>query len=340
MKIAVIGATGAVGREIIKDLEDSDIKDIQLVALASPRSHGEVLSFRGQSITVKAYELELLKDCPYVLMSSGGSFSKEHSQKIAALGCVVIDNSSAWRMDANTPLIVPEVNAHELAHFKKGVIANPNCSTIQMVVALAPLEAHFGLEQVQVSTYQAVSGTGQKGIKELSDQMQAFYKFQECTPQVYEHPIAFNLIPYIGPIDSSTGYCEEELKMIYETRKIMNLPNLEVLPTTIRVPVFSCHSESVCVKLKRKVTRNEVIEVLSKGEGLHYVADEDRLSFPTPQHVAQHQGVYVSRVRMLQKAGQQQEGSEWVQFWNVADNLKKGAATNAVQIFEYLYRRA
>lgn len=333
MKIAVVGATGAVGREILVDLEESSIPNIEIFAFASPRSAGEVLSFRGQAITVRAFSLEAIKDCPYVLMSAGKDFSKASAQSIAKQGAVVIDNSSAWRMDPQHLLVVPEVNGHMLKGFKQGVIANPNCSTIQMVLALAPLKQAFGLDMVQVATYQSVSGTGQKGIKQLSDELHAHFKFEEAGLKTYEHPIAFNVIPYIGAIDD-TGYCEEELKMIYETRKIMESPALDILPTTARVPVFNCHSEAITVKLSRPTTRQELVQVLSTAKGLDYISDEARLEFPTALRTVGQKGVYVCRARLL--LTHDNPTSLWVQFWNVADNLKKGAATNAVQILEHL----
>ncbi|MBP6217181.1 MAG: aspartate-semialdehyde dehydrogenase [Oligoflexales bacterium] len=337
MKIAVVGASGAVGREILAELEESALvpKTAEVIALASPRSDGERLKFRGKTLTVRAFQLEAVQGCSFVLMSAGKEFSKEWSPKIAQLGAYVIDNSSAWRSHRDIPLVVPEVNQEVLKGYKPGIIANPNCSTIQMVVALDPLKKAYGLEMVQVATYQSVSGSGQKGITELSEGMKASFKFERAVPSLYEHPIAFNLIPYIGSIDDVTGYCEEELKMIQETRKILSDEDLPVLPTTVRVPVFHCHAEAVTVKLSCPVSREELIARLSQSKGLSFVADSERLNFPNPLTIAQKSGVYVCRARLLQTADGKQR-SDWVQFWNVADNLKKGAATNAVQILESL----
>ena len=330
MKVAIIGATGAVGREMISDLEESSIKDIEVSLFASQRSAGEMLTFRGKSRDVKAFQLESLRGFDYCLMSAGGAFSRQNAKLIAEMGVTVIDNSSAWRMVDGIPLVVPEVNAGVLRGLPKGsIIANPNCSTIQMVVALKPLLDAFGLEQVQVSTYQSVSGTGQKGIKELSGQIESSFKFGDVKPQVYAQPIAFNVLPAIDVLDNA-GHCFEEEKMIRETRKIFGNPQLEILATTVRVPVYHCHSESVAVKLSRKVSRKEAVEVMASFSGITMHKADDHAEFPTPRAVAGDRGVHVARVRTPIDLAV----SEWLQFWVVADNLKKGAATNAVQILE------
>lgn len=330
MKVAIIGATGAVGREMLSDLEDSKIKDIQIGFFASQRSAGEMLTFRGRSFEVKAYQLNELKGFDVCLLSAGGAFSKQNAKAISELGVTVIDNSSAWRMTEDVPLVVPEVNPKALSGLPKGsIIANPNCSTIQMVVALKPLLDAFGIEDVHVSTYQSVSGTGQKGIKELANQVEASFKFSEPKTQVYAQPIAFNILPAIDVLDGH-GHCYEEEKMVRETRKIFALPNLVVLATTVRVPVYHCHGEAVSVKLSRKISRKEAIAAMSSFVGLTMHLEDDHGSFPTPRKVAGDRGVHVARVR----TPIDQESSPWIQFWVVADNLKKGAATNAVQILE------
>jgi aspartate-semialdehyde dehydrogenase len=243
----------------------------------------------------------------------------------------VIDNSSAWRMDPDTALVVPEVNGHQLKADKPQIIANPNCSTIQMVVALKPLADHFGLELVQVATYQSVSGTGQKGIAELASQLEAQMKFQDMEAKVYAQPIAFNLLPGIDVFDSA-GHCYEEVKMVQETRKIMNLPNLDVLASTVRVPTFHCHGEMVTVKLKKAITRSEALDAFRDAAGLVLNEKDEHAAQPTPRTATGDGRVFVSRVRLQHG----QTSSPWLQFWNVADNLKKGAATNAVQILETL----
>ncbi len=333
MKIAIVGATGAVGREMVLDLEESSLKDIDLKLFASPRSQGTKIDFRGKSHTVEAFSLERLAGIPFVLMSAGGSFSKEHSPGLVAQGSTVIDNSSAWRMDENVPLVVPEVNRAVLKPHHPRIIANPNCSTIQMVVALKPLFDRFGLDMVQVSTYQSVSGTGQKGIAELSAQVEAQLKFKDIKPQVYAQPIAFNCIPAIDVFHPS-GSCNEEIKMVRETQKIMGMPSLSVMATTVRVPTFNCHGETVSARLGKAVTRDELLAAFQAGEGLVLVPEDDYASLPTSRTVAHDRRVFVSRVRLPYG----QTSSHWVQFWNIADNLKKGAATNAVQILEEILK--
>jgi len=331
VKVAIVGATGAVGREMVKDLEASKIKDIEVSMWASPRSAGARIPFRGQSYDVKPYETASLKGIPYVLMSAGGSFSREHAKALVAQGTTVIDNSSTWRMDDSVALVVPEVN---LSHIKgKGpqIIANPNCSTIQMVVALKPLHDRFGLKMVQVSTYQSVSGTGQKGIAELAQQLEAQFKFQTLEPKVYAQPIAFNCLPGIDVFDDQ-GHVYEEVKMVKETRKIMGLPDLEVLSATVRVPTFHCHGETVNVLLGRAISREEALAAFEGADGVVLVRNDDHKSQPTPRTAVGDPRVFVSRVRLPYGV----KSSAWLQFWNVADNLKKGAATNAVQILEAL----
>ncbi len=334
VKVAIVGATGAVGREMVKDLEDSSLTDIDLSLYASPRSAGSRVQFRDKTQEVQAFSVEKLKGVAYVLMSAGGGFSREFSRALVAQGSTVIDNSSAFRMDEGSPLIVPEVNGDLLLRdATPKIIANPNCSTIQMVVALKPLADHFGLELVQVSTYQSVSGTGQKGMSELAEQLEARFKFQPVEPKVYAQEIAFNMIPAIDVFDGD-GHCYEEVKMVKETRKIMNLPSLEILSSTVRVPTFNCHGETVLVKLSRAVTREEAFLALESGKGLVVVRDDDHKELPTPKTVTGDPRVFVSRVRLMYGS----KSSPWVQFWNVADNLKKGAATNAVQILETLLK--
>jgi aspartate-semialdehyde dehydrogenase len=331
MKVAIVGATGAVGREMIRDLEESSLRDIEVGLYASARSKGTRISFRGKTHEVQEFSVEALRGTPYVLMSAGGSFSKEASPGLVDVGCTVIDNSSAWRMDKNVALVVPEVNGDILVKGKPQIIANPNCSTIQMVVALKPLEDEFGLKMVQVATYQSVSGTGQKGISELSTQLEQQFKFQELSVSAYAQPIVFNLLPGIDVYDSE-GHCNEEVKMIRETRKIMDLDDLPVFASTVRVPTFNCHGEMVTVQLEEKITRKQAIDVLSAAPGLTVNATDDHAAQPTNRRVTGEKGVFVSRVRL----GWGEKESEWLQFWNIADNLKKGAATNAVQILERL----
>lgn len=333
MKVAIVGATGAVGREMVRDLEASSLKDIEVNLYASSRSAGAKVQFRGKTMDVQEFTVPKLKGTDFVLMSAGGTFSREHSKALVDGGSTVIDNSSAWRMDESVALVVPEVNLDAVKSKKPQIIANPNCSTIQMVVALKPLRDKFKLEMVQVSTYQSVSGTGQKGISELSQQLEAQFKFQNLEPKVYAQPIAFNCLPGIDVFDD-TGHCYEEIKMVKETRKILGLPNLEVLASTVRVPTFHCHGEMVNVRLGRAITREEALAAFETAEGIVLNKVDDHKSQPTPRTATGLAPVFVSRVRLPHG----QKTSNWLQFWNVADNLKKGAATNAVQILEALLR--
>lgn len=333
MKVAIVGATGAVGREMLNDLEASSIPDIELGLYASPRSAGTVLKFRDKNVEVKPFSHAALKGTPWVLMSAGGGFSKDNSPGLVEQGSTVIDNSSAFRMTEGVPLVVPEVNPEALAHKGPKIIANPNCSTIQMVVALKPLKDAFGLSMVHVCTYQSVSGTGQKGIAELGEQLQGHFRFEELAPKVYAQPIAFNLLPGIDVFDAE-GHCGEELKMVRETRKIMNLPRLEVLASTVRVPTFNCHGEMVHVQLAEEITREQALEAFAGGENIVLNREDAHAAQPTPRRATGDGRVFVSRVRLAYGAAHGR--SRWLQFWNVADNLKKGAATNAVQILSKL----
>ncbi len=332
LKIAIIGATGAVGREMIHDLESSKIQNCEVGLFASPRSQGLRLEFRGKNLEIQAFSLDALRGYDYALMSAGGAFSKKHSLDLVRQGVTVIDNSSAFRMDEKFFLIVPEVNGILLKNAKfPTIIPNANCSTIQMVVALSPLQKEFGLKMVHVSTYQSVSGTGQKGIVELSTQVSEYLKFQELTVSAYAQPIAFNLLPAIAEIDSE-GHCAEELKMVKETQRILNQPGLEICATTVRVPTFNCHGESLHVQLGKKTTRAALLKALKSAPGIALVEDDDHASFPTPRGVTGLQKVFISRARTMYNAKE----SDWVQMWCLADNLKKGAATNAVQILELI----
>lgn len=334
MEVAVIGATGAVGREMLVDLALSKkLGDkVKPRLFASSRSAGAKVDYAGKSFLVEEFDIDKLQGIRFALMSAGGQFSREVSEQLVKRGLTVIDNSSAWRMDHRYPLVVPEVNASVLSNYATPtIIANPNCSTIQLVVALKPMLDAFGLEAVNVSTYQSVSGSGQKGIAELGRQMEEQYKFQDPTPKYYAQPIAFNVLPAIDVLDRF-GHCFEEEKVVRETRKILNMPNLEVLATSARVPTMHCHCESVTVQLGRSVTRAEAVEAIRSFAGIKVVEDESHGTFPTPRSVTGDQAVWVSRIRL--PLGN--ETSKTVQMWIVADNLKKGAATNAVQILEKL----
>lgn len=330
LKVAVIGATGAVGREMLTELEHYGIQ-CEAGLFASAKSAGKKLKFRGEEIQVKEFSIDALKGYHYALMSAGGEFSKTYARQIADQGCVVIDNSSAWRMSDGVPLVVPEVNAHAMRANASGIVANPNCSTIQLVMSLKPLADNFGLEQVNVSSYQSVSGSGQAGIEELSRQASEWVDGKPFSVKKYTHPIFNNLIPAIDVLRPG-GHCFEEEKMVLETKKIMEMPNLEVLATTVRVPVMNCHSESVTVKLSRPVRRQDLIAAFADLSGIHIRYEDRYESFAYPLEMAGKREVIVCRMRL--PFGH--ETSQTVQYWNVADNLKKGAATNAVQILHCL----
>lgn len=337
MKIGVIGATGAVGREMLKDLWDLFRRpDLDVQVFASPRSEGQKILFGSTELTVQAYSLKNMIGLDVVLMSAGSDFSLIESQKIVEKGVWVIDNSSAWRMNESTALVVPEVNEHILSDLRKpSVIANPNCSTIQMVVALNILKKKFGLKKVHVSTYQSVSGAGQKGIDELKSKSSLQ---NDPSPKLsledQNSSKAFNVIPAIDRFVDG-GHCFEEVKMIQETRKILEDPSLDILATTVRVPVYFCHSESIYVELEKMVTKQDIVNAFQEDDGVEYIEHDDYQDLVTPRRYQGQRGVYLSRARL--PYGHKE--SDWVQFWNLADNLKKGAATNAVQILLALSSR-
>lgn len=326
--IAVVGATGAVGREMLKVLEERNFPVASLKLLASPRSAGEELLFRNEIHRVAIAKPESFEGVQLALFSAGSGVSRELAPEAWARGCLVIDNSSAWRMDPDVPLVVPEVNTHALDMYdRKGIIGNPNCSTIQMVVALKPLHDRFGLRQVVVSTYQAASGAGQKAMNELSQQTIAALNMSPVEVKHFAHQLAFNLLPHIDVFEHD-GYTREERKMIFETRKIMELPTLSVYPTCVRVPVFSCHSESVLIETNHPISVEEARSVLSVAPGVVVQDDPASLVYPMPLHANETDPVYVGRIRQL--PGDAHRLSLWI----VADNLRKGAALNAVQIAE------
>ncbi len=332
--VAIVGATGAVGREMLKVLEESTLSVGALRLYASARSAGEDLVFKGRSHPVHVLPEVPPDDIDVALFSAGSSVSREAAPRFAARGAVVIDNSSAWRMEIGIPLVVPEVNPRRafeaLRPGARRIIANPNCSTIQLVVALKPLSDAFGLKRVVVSTYQSVSGAGNRGVSELSAQVIGLLNHGECPPaSVFPHQIAFNCIPAIGAF-LDNGYTEEEWKLVRETRKIMELPDLSVVPTAVRVPVFAAHGESVLVECLRKVTVKQAQAALHHGEGITLVDRPQEDQYPMAFSAAGTDAVFVGRVR------QAPEDDLSIAMWVVADNLRKGAALNAVQIAELL----
>ncbi len=333
--VAVVGATGAVGRMMLQVLEERNfpIKDLRL--FASPKSKGLKLPFKGEEIEVEVLEeTQSFRGIDIALFSAGAARSLAYAPLFARDGAVVIDNSSAWRMDPEVPLVVPEVNPHAVAqHKNKGIIANPNCSTIQMVVALKPLHDVAKIKRIVVSTYQSVSGAGQKAIEELMNQVRAW-----CAGEILPPPknlpqtIAFNCIPQID-VFLPNRYTKEEMKMIEETRKIMEEPELRVTATTVRVPVFYSHAEAVNIETEKKLTVEEAIEILNKAPGVIVLDDPENKIYPLQIEVAGRDEVFVGRIRedFSVECG--------LNMWIVADNLRKGAATNAVQIAEILIQK-
>ena len=329
--VAVVGATGAVGREMLKTLEGRDFPAAEVIPFASARSAGSKVPFRDGELTVR----ELTEDCftgiDIALFLAGGSTSEKFAPHAAKAGCVVIDNSSAWRMDARCPLVLPEVNPHHLeAH--NGIIANPNCSTIQMVVALKPLHDAARIKRVIVSTYQAVSGTGQKAIDELDRQVRQMFNMMEPEVQVYPHRIAFNCLPHID-VFLDNDYTKEEMKMVHETVKIMDDPSVKVTATCVRVPVFYGHSESVNIETEKKLTARDARAILSQAPGVQVYDNPGQKMYPMPIDAAGEDATFVGRIR------EDETIENGLNLWIVADNIRKGAALNAVQIAEELIDR-
>jgi len=330
--VAVAGATGAVGNEMIKCLEARNfpVKNIKL--LASSRSAGKKLGFMGDMISVEELKEDSFKNMDIALFSAGGGTSQIYAPYAAASGCVVIDNSSAWRMDPDVPLVVPEVNPHAIAGYKKkGIIANPNCSTIQMLVALNPIYRKFGIRRIVVSTYQAVSGTGKKAIDELFEQTRSMINFVDYSTSVYPHRIAFNCLPQID-VFLANGYTKEEMKMVNETRKIFENDKIGVTATTVRVPVFYSHSEAINVETLNPVTAEEVKTLLAVAPGVKLMDNPDEKIYPMPILAAGQDLTLVGRIRKDESI------ENGINMWVCADNIRKGAATNAVQIAELLGR--
>jgi aspartate-semialdehyde dehydrogenase len=330
--VAVVGATGAVGNEMIKILEERNFPVGKLKLLASERSLGKSLDYKGESLPVEVLKEDSFTGVQIGLFSAGGSISEKFAPLAAQAGCVVVDNTSAFRMVPDIPLVVPEVNPEAIALYKnRGIIANPNCSTIQMVVALKPIHDAVRIKRIVVSTYQAVSGTGKKAIDELMAQTRALLSFQDPEIKVYPHQIAFNCLPQID-VFVDNGYTKEEMKMINETKKIMNDHSIAVTATTVRVPVFYAHSESVNIETEKKISPQEVRELLAKAPGVIVVDDPAGRQYPMAIHAAGKNDTYVGRIR------EDESIPNGINMWVVSDNLRKGAALNAVQIAEILGR--
>jgi len=328
--VAVVGATGAVGNEMIEILEQRKFPVRDLKLLASERSFGLSLGFKGHEVAVDVLKEDSFKGVDIGLFSPGGAVSQKFAPIAARSGCVVIDNTSAFRMEPDVPLVVPEVNAHAVKDYKKrGIIANPNCSTIQMVVALKPLHDAARIKRIVVSTYQAVSGTGKKAIAELEGQVTAIYGNREIVHKVYPHQIAFNCLPHIDAF-LENGYTKEEMKMVNETKKIMEDDSILVTATTVRVPVFYGHSESVNVEFERDLSPDEARSILSKAPGVVVADDPGKAIYPLAIYAAGRDETFVGRIRRDESI------AHGLNMWIVSDNIRKGAALNAVQIAEVL----
>jgi aspartate-semialdehyde dehydrogenase len=323
MKVAVVGATGLVGTVMLKVLEERNFPLTELIPVASEKSVGKEITFKGKKYAVVNIDTAIGMRPDIALFSAGGTTSLEHAPRFAEAGTTVIDNSSAWRMDPSKKLIVPEVNAHELSIDNK-IIANPNCSTIQMVIVLKPLHDKYRIKRVVVSTYQSVTGTGVKAVEQLMNERKGIEG-----PMAYPYQIDLNVIPQIDSFVEN-GYTKEEMKMINETRKIMSDNSIRVTATTVRIPVLGGHSESVNIEFESDFDLSEVRSILAKTPGVIVEDDIANLIYPMPKNAHDKDEVFVGRIR------RDESMPKTLNLWIVADNLRKGAATNAVQIAEYL----
>ena len=322
-KLALVGATGLVGRTAIKVLEEKNLPISEYVFFASKRSAGSIMELLGQDYVVRELnEHSFDEGFDFAIFSAGGDVSRKFAPIAASKGCIVIDNSSTFRMDKNVPLVVPEVNSEDLKS-SSGIIANPNCSTIQAVVALKPLDVKYGIKRVVYSTYQAVSGAGQKGVQDLQDTLNGL------EPKKFPHPIANNCLPHID-VFTDSGYTKEELKMINETRKILHKPNLRVTATCVRVPVMNSHSESINVEFENDFDLEELKEVLKNSPGIILMDNPAENIYPLATRATGSDEVYIGRIRRDDSV------PFGVNFWVVSDNVRKGAASNAIQIMEKL----
>lgn len=330
MKVAVVGATGLVGTKMLQVLEERNFPVSELLPVASERSLGKEITFKGRKYRVIGMEDAISAKPAIALFSAGGSTSLEWAPKFAAAGITVIDNSSAWRMDSAKKLIVPEINAHALTAEDK-IIANPNCSTIQMVVALNPLHGKYGIRRIVVSTYQSVTGTGKKAVDQLmGERSRANGGLNGDYPMAYKYPIDLNVIPQID-VFLENGYTKEEMKMVHETRKILDDDSIRITSTTVRIPVMGGHSESVNVEFEKEFDLSDVTQLLKNSPGIIVVDDPSSQRYPMPMDAHDKDDVFVGRLR------RDESQSKTLNMWIVSDNLRKGAATNAVQIAEYLY---
>ncbi|NLK21567.1 MAG: aspartate-semialdehyde dehydrogenase [Epulopiscium sp.] len=325
INLAIVGATGMVGNTFLKVLEEKNLPIENLYLFSSARSAGSKITFKGKEYTVEELtESSFDRGIDIALFSAGGSISLKFAPIAAEKGCIVVDNSSAWRMDPEVPLVIPEVNPEDIK-LNKGIIANPNCSTIQALVALKPLDEYYNIKRVIYSTYQAVSGAGMGGWKDLEEGLKG------KPPAKFPHPIANNCIPHID-VFTENGYTKEELKMIEETRKILHRPNLKVTATTVRVPVFNSHSESINIEFEKSFELNELVDVLQKSPGIIVQDDPTNNVYPLANTATDCDEVFVGRIRRDESV------ENGVNIWVVADNIRKGAATNTIQIAELLIK--
>jgi aspartate-semialdehyde dehydrogenase len=323
MKVAVVGATGLVGTVMLKVLEERNFPLTELLPVASAKSAGKTIRFKGKDVKILTIDEAIAAKPDIALFSAGGGTSLTEAPRFAEVGTVVIDNSSAWRMDPDKKLVVPEVNAHVLTKQDK-IIANPNCSTIQMVVVLEPLHKKYGIKRVVVSTYQSVTGTGVKAVEQLMNERKGI-----SGEMAYPHTIDLNVIPHID-VFLENGYTKEEMKMIVETKKIMGDEDIQVTATTVRIPVMGGHSESVNIEFENDFDLAEVRQLLAQEAGIVVLDDPSNLKYPMPKDAHEKDEVFVGRIR------RDESQANTLNLWIVADNLRKGAATNAVQIAEYL----
>ena len=331
--VAIVGATGAVGEVMLEILEERDFPVRKLYLLASERSEGKKLQFRGKSVSVQNLETFDFTQVQIGLFSAGGAISAQFAPKAAAAGCIVIDNTSQFRRDEDVPLVVPEVNLHMIAEYgDRRIIANPNCSTIQMLVALKPIYDAVGISRINVATYQAVSGSGKRGVEALATETAKLLNAQPIEQDVYPQQIAFNAIPLIGDIQEN-GYSMEEMKMVWETKKIFEDESIEVNPTCVRIPVFFGHSEAVHIETKRAITAEQATALLASAPGVKVIDERVGPDFPTPvRDAAGTDPVFVGRIR---KDISTERG---LNLWIVSDNVRKGAALNSIQIAEVLIK--
>jgi len=329
-KVAVVGATGAVGETMLSILAERKFPASEVIALASERSAGNKVDFGNHKLTIQDLATFDPAGVDFALFSAGGDISREYAPKFAAAGAIVIDNSSAFRMDADVPLVVSEVNPEALDSIPRGIVANPNCSTMQMVVALKPIHDAVGITRINVATYQSTSGAGRSGPEELGRQTAALLRFEDPNPTRFPVQIAYNLIPQIDSF-TDNGYTKEEMKLVHETRKILGDASIQVNPTAVRVPVFFGHSEAVHLETRDKLTAAEARALLEKAPGIEVVDNPANGEWPTPvTHASGSDPVYVGRIR------EDISHPRGLSLWIVADNIRKGAALNAVQVAELL----